>query len=107
MLFYTCKSKCFQTCTASSNTVNNYYIYVIFRHGVCLLETLKFSTMKFSNVSVLAATSLLINLTNETVSRGEVLALIRARRNADFSMLPRVSEILKSLYQNISYWMMN
>ena len=63
----------------------------------CLKHS-KFSTMKFSNVSVLAATSLLINLTNETVSHGKVLALIRAQRNADFPMLPIVSEMLKILF---------
>ena len=67
----------------------------------------KNSTMKCSDFSVLAATSLLINSTNEDVSRGKVIALIRARLNADFAMLPKVSKMFlpswesKMLFQNI------
>ena len=73
----------------------------------------KNSTMKCSDFSVLAATSLLINSTNEDVSRGKVIALIRARLNADFAMLPKVSKMFlpswesKMLFQNIWYWMIH
>ena len=73
--------------------------------GFACWKQSKFSTMKFSNVSILTATSLLINSTNETVSRGKVLGLMKARRNTVFPMFPIVPERLKILYQNISYWM--
>ena len=49
--------------------------------------------------------------TNEDLLRGKALALIRARRNVDFAMLPIVSEMFlpswdsKMLFQNIWYWM--